>query len=92
MKIWFILMQFPAPREVFANNDVEMLKRYGDDISVHSLRPKHKLYLKLIKERDLSALKHSHSNFSSNIHGLLYGFNNFMKLSKILTFIITNPL
>jgi glycosyltransferase involved in cell wall biosynthesis len=90
MNIWFILMQFPAPREVFVNNDVEMLNRLGENISVHSLRPKHHRYKKLVVERRMTSLTHTHNSLNNTMFGLMFGLLNLKKFIAIISFIIKN--
>ncbi len=38
MRLWYLTMWFPAPRETFAANDVLALVRAGVSVSVHALR------------------------------------------------------
>lgn len=54
MRIAYITIQFPAPSETFAGNDVRMLKRLGEDISVFTQRPPHSKYRRMVEDRGIS--------------------------------------
>ena len=90
MNIWFILMQFPAPREIFVNNDVVTLNRFGYNISVHSLRTRYKLNNKLIAERKLTPIKKTYNSLGNSFYGIIFGFLNPQKFFTLLYFIIKN--
>ena len=49
-------MQFPAPSETFASNDIKALCSLGYTIDVFSMKNKHTQHKELIKERDLNNL------------------------------------
>ena len=70
MKGAYITMEFPATTETFASNDVLTLKKLGLDISVFSLKPKHKKQAAMIHERELKDLY----IFNCTLKNILLGF------------------
>lgn len=72
MNVWFIIMQFPNPREAFASSDIKAFARAGLKIQVHSLRFKHKQNRSLIIDRELGNVKISHNSIYQIIRGLIY--------------------
>lgn len=65
MKVSFITMQFPNPREAFASSEIRGFQNHLDAVSVHSFRFKHKDNLKLVKERDLQGAHLSWLSYNS---------------------------
>jgi colanic acid/amylovoran biosynthesis glycosyltransferase len=70
MKIWIITMAFPCPSETFACNDVAALQKAGSDISVHGLRPQHKLFSNLVVERGMTEIWITHNSIMNTLYGL----------------------
>jgi glycosyltransferase involved in cell wall biosynthesis len=68
-------MQFPATTETFASNDVLMLKKLGVDISVFSLKPKHKKHTIMIHERGLEGV----NIFNCTLRNILLGFFSMLR-------------
>ncbi|MDO9578465.1 MAG: glycosyltransferase, partial [Candidatus Cloacimonadales bacterium] len=73
MKVFIITMQFPAPREIFANNDVLTLKKLGVDISVHSLRFSHKRKKVFEVQRGIQDIDYTHNSICKTFIGFLTG-------------------
>ena len=71
MNVWFIIMQFPNPREAFASSDIKAFIRAGLKVQVHSLRFKHKQNKSLIFDRELENFEISHNSFYQIIIGLI---------------------
>lgn len=70
MKVAYVTMQFPAPTETFASNDVQELKKLDIDVSVYSLKPKHKKHTTMIAERKLEDV----DIFSCTLKNIIFGF------------------
>lgn len=87
MKVFFITMQFPAPREIFANNDAITLCKLGVDISVHSLRLPHKEKARFEIERGITHINHTHNSVKKTFDGILYGLVNLKVTFTLLNFI-----
>lgn len=71
MKVVYITMQFPAPSEVFASNDVRVLREEGLQIAVHGLRPAHPDHAEMRRQRGLEGVPTTHNTVRSTLRGLL---------------------
>ncbi|MCK4655074.1 MAG: glycosyltransferase family 4 protein [Candidatus Cloacimonetes bacterium] len=90
MNVWFIIMQFPNPREAFAGSDIKAFIRAGLKVQVHSLRFKHKQNKSLIFDRELENFEISHNSFHQIIIGLICGVFYPRTFLSLLWFIIYN--
>jgi len=81
-------MQFPAPSETFACEDVKALLRQNSDVSVYALRGKHRLYDKLISQRGISTIKISHYSYSNFLLGILLILCNSSVFIKYIVWLI----
>ena len=88
MKVWFVTMQFPASREIFANNDVVTLDKMGIDIIVHSLRFPHRKKSEFERQRIIQGIQYTHNSIFKSIVGLLAGLVRPNVLFSLLWFII----
>lgn len=70
MKVCYVTMQFPAPSETFASNDVRWLKQRGVTLSVHGLRAPYRRWRELLAERQLAGLEVSHNSAAATLRGL----------------------
>ncbi|MEX2541120.1 MAG: glycosyltransferase [Trueperaceae bacterium] len=70
MRVCYVTMQFPAPSETFASNDVRELTRLGVRISVHGLLPEHRSADRLIRERRLEPVSISHNGIRATARGV----------------------
>jgi glycosyltransferase involved in cell wall biosynthesis len=87
MKIAYITMQFPVPSETFASLDVNELLKYNT-VDVYCLRPKHKKYSLLMKERhSANKLKIEHINILNFVSSTLYMLFNPFKTINIIKWI-----
>ena len=65
MKIWYILMTFPAPAQTYAANDVRALIRLGNKVSVHALRGPRRDAEQLIDEWGFSDVDVTHATVAN---------------------------
>ncbi len=72
MKVSYVTMQFPAPSEVFASNDVRWLRRHLDGISVHSMRFPAKTHDELLEQRGLAGVRVTSASWGSAARGMLH--------------------
>lgn len=89
MKISIILMQFPAPREVFASNDIAMISAMGNDVSAYSLRLKTKKYRELVNDRNLEGITITHNTILGSLLGVGYAILHPVLLIKLLMLVFT---
>jgi glycosyltransferase involved in cell wall biosynthesis len=68
MKIWYILMIFPA--ETFAASDIRELRRLGGKVSVHALRGPRPGWEQILQEGHLSGVEVTHGGAKTIIPGL----------------------
>lgn len=80
MKIAYVTMEFPATTETFASNDVLELKKRNVDVSVFSLKPKHKKHVTMVRERKLENVY----IFNCTLKNIFFGFC-FMIISPFRT-------
>ncbi len=96
MNISYILMQFPAPSETFACEDVKALIRQGVNVNIYALRFRHPAYDKLVFQRDISKLKISHYLLLDFILGVLLILCNVSVFFKYIVWLVyceySNPL
>lgn len=71
MKVSYVTMQFPAPSETFASNDVRWLAEHGHEVSVHGLRGATANIAELLRERRLEGLKVTHNGVWPSLSGLV---------------------
>ena len=90
MNVWFIIMQFPNPREAFASSDIKAFIRAGLNVQVHSLRFKHKQNKSLIFDREHKNIEISHNSFLQSFIGLIYCVFYPRIFFSLLWFIIYN--
>lgn len=83
MNVFYVTMQFPAPSETFASNDVLSLHRQGMNVSVHSLRGAHQDTKRMIEDRGLEAVPVTHNSLWTSLKGILLGFRHPRKLAKL---------
>lgn len=74
MRIAYITIQFPAPSETFAGNDVRMLKKLGEDISVFAQRPPHSSYRRMVEDRGIADIPIVSCGLRENLVGIFLGF------------------
>ena len=72
MKISYVTMQFPAPSETFATNEIRVLADSGHQISVHALRPRHRDHSAMLSGRDIKRVTVSHNTIASTLSGVVY--------------------
>jgi len=72
MNIIYLTMQFPVPSETFASLDVESLGDQGHHVAVYGMRPKHKQFEKMIKERRHENITIKHFSMISVVTFLLF--------------------
>ncbi len=89
MKVSYITMQFPAPSETFASNDIKAL---GVNISVYSLKNKDKNHNNLIKSRGLEKIKIISGDLSKNIFGIFFVFKNIFLFFSLFSWLFKNDL
>ncbi len=87
VKIFFITMQFPNPREAFASKEIGHLKQQGVDASVFSYRTRHPLTDELIEERALKDIPLSFTNSASVFNSIFIGLSHPKVLFTLLYFI-----
>ena len=87
MKIFFITMQFPNPREAFASKEIGHLKKQGVNAYVFSYRTRHPLTDELVEERDLKNIPLSFTNFASILKSIFIAIGNPKILFTLLFFI-----
>ncbi|MGB7403202.1 MAG: glycosyltransferase [Arcobacter sp.] len=90
MKISYVTMQFPAPSETFASNDIKVLQDLGVDISVYSLIAKDKNHNNLIISRGLEKIKIISGDIKKNIFGIFFIFKNIFLFFRLFLWIIKN--
>lgn len=76
MKVSYVTMQFPVPSETFASLDVESLRKQGCEVSVYCMRPKHRAFTKLVKERGHFGLSISHLSWRALVKVLIFFFKH----------------
>jgi len=84
MKISYITMQFPAPSETFASNDVKTLKQLGIDIDIYSLKNYHTDAKQIIEDRNLNGLNMYSISKQDFFVGLVECIKNFSLFLNIL--------
>lgn len=67
-------MQFPAPSETFATNDIIALKRQNVETFIFCLRPKHKLNNEMVVERKLENLFIYNGSLKNIFNGIFFIF------------------
>lgn len=87
MKISYVTMQFPAPSETFASNDIKSLKILNEDVDIYSLKNKHENSTKLIKERELQNLNIYHITKQNFFLGIWEIFKNIILFFDLLFWI-----
>ncbi len=76
MRIWYVTMFFPAPRETFAANDIKALIRAGLEVSVHSLRAPYPEAERLRSEYGVEDIQATAPTPASWLRGLLVALRN----------------
>ncbi|MGY8900604.1 MAG: glycosyltransferase family 4 protein [Paraglaciecola sp.] len=56
MKVGIVIMQFPAPSETFASNDIKEISRRIDEAHVFTMRPNTEFHRELICQRQLESI------------------------------------
>lgn len=74
MKVSILTMQFPAPRETFASQEIRKLKELGIEVNVHCMRPVASYSKKLVHERGLAQLPIYNSTLRDLLMGIGYMF------------------
>lgn len=72
MKVMYVTIQFPAPTETFATNEVRMLVQRGASISVHCLRAEHRDAARLASDRGVERVPTTHNSARSFARGVLH--------------------
>jgi colanic acid/amylovoran biosynthesis glycosyltransferase len=67
----YVTIQFPAPSETFATNEVRVLSESGVAIVVHGMRRRHPAAGQLLRERGLAGLHTTHNGVGASVRGLL---------------------
>lgn len=86
------MMQFPSPSETFASNDIRELYKLGVNVNVYSLKPSHKNFKAMLKERDLTKIKCSSSGIKEYILGFMYTFKNLLSFLKLARWLVVSDL
>lgn len=81
-------MAFPFPSETFACNDVIALQKAGVEVSVHGLRPKHRLFSQLLLERGLTDMWITHNSMINTLHGVWVGLTKPLLLVDFILWIL----
>lgn len=92
MRIAYITMQFPAPSETFTSNDVYTLNKLGNDVSVYSLKSKHKDHALMIKERKLQNIPIFSSGFIEGLLGIIEIFKSPFLFLSLFYWIVKNDI
>ena len=71
LRVHYVTMEFPAPSETFATNDVRTLHGRGVDITIHTLRPPGKGAASLAEERGVDGVRISATSPAGVLRGLL---------------------
>ncbi len=92
MKIAYITMQFPAPSETFTSNDVRILKDLDNDISVFSLKSKHKDHESMIDLRKLNNIPIFSISYIEILLGIVEMIKAPLLFFSLLLFVINNEI
>jgi len=87
-KVAIITMSFPYNRETFAINEFLYLKNYCE-LSIHSLRPKHKIADRLIRDYGLQHIVLSHYSIKTLIKFPYLVFRHFSPFLFLLKYIFS---
>jgi colanic acid/amylovoran biosynthesis glycosyltransferase len=83
-------MQFPAPSETFASNDIGELVSGGCRISVHALRAPHPMLAELTEQRRLTQVRMSHNRLGSSLRGLFLAITQPLLLAQVLLWLFSS--
>ena len=72
MNICFVTMQFPAPTEAFASNDLLSLSKMNNSISIFGLKFNHKRHFQMINDRGLEGINISNISFKNLFISILH--------------------
>lgn len=92
MKISYVTMQFPAPSETFASNDILTLKQLGNEVSVYSMKAKNAEHNNMIKSRNLTGIPIFNSGIIEVIIGLFEILKSPSVFVKLLSWLIKNDI
>lgn len=67
-----VTMRFPVPAEAFAGVEVRCLAQEGARISVHTLRPPHRLNFKLVEDWGLNGIHITHGTLAAHFSGVRF--------------------
>jgi colanic acid/amylovoran biosynthesis glycosyltransferase len=88
-RVCYVTMQFPAPSETFATNDVRWLRQRGLAVSVHGLRGAHPKMATLLQERRLAGLDLTHNSVMSSVRGIAYGLTAPLRLLRTVGWLVS---
>jgi colanic acid/amylovoran biosynthesis glycosyltransferase len=71
MDVAYVTIQFPAPSETFATNEVRVLSESDVTIAVHGMRRRHRAADQLLRERGLPELRTTHNGVAAAARGFL---------------------
>ncbi len=72
MNICFVTMQFPAPTEAFASNDLLSLSKMNNSLSIFGLKFNHKCHFKMINDRGLKGINISNTSFKNLFESIFH--------------------
>ncbi|MEX2541114.1 MAG: glycosyltransferase family 4 protein [Trueperaceae bacterium] len=81
-------MQFPAPSETFASNDVRWLRECGLTVSVHAMREPHAFAKDLIAERRLRGVEITHNSLAATSAGLATALRRPLRLVSAIGWLV----
>ena len=81
-------MQFPAPSETFASNDVLALVKQNINVSIFSLKPKHYNHEKMLDERKLRNIPIYNASLTETFKGILLLIKNPIKAFDIAIWVL----
>ena len=80
-------IQFPAPSETFASNEIGYLARHGHQVAVHCLRFRHPDHTAMVRERALDGVRVTHNELSANLRGLLRALSSPRLLARTASWV-----
>jgi glycosyltransferase involved in cell wall biosynthesis len=89
MKVWYILMTFPAPAQTYANNDLRAIRRLGNEISVHALRGPRRDTAQLLSEAGLADVEVTHATLGNIVRGVLIALAQPLRTARLIAWIVT---
>lgn len=88
LKVALIATQFPNPAETFISARARTLVELGCEVEVHSVRPEHPRASELARERDLTRIKWTHTQFATLWRGTLQALARPVLLARFLSWVV----